>query len=150
MNHFDLVEFGAKLGIFFVPFLFALCFHEFAHGLVAKWLGDNTAEMAGRLSLNPMVHADPVGTWILPIVSIALNSPFFFGWAKPVPVNSRNLKHRMDMFWVSLAGPLSNVFLALVSTPFRHRHFAAAEDVYFHQFILGRVQFDPHSPARWR
>ncbi len=116
MNHFDIVEFGARLGIFFVPFLFALCFHEFAHGLVAKWKGDNTAEQAGRLSLNPMVHADPIGTWVLPIVSIAFASPFFFGWAKPVPVNSRNLKNKMDMFWIALAGPLSNIFLALVAT----------------------------------
>ena len=101
----------------FVPFLFALCFHEFAHGLVAKLKGDNTAELAGRLSLNPLVHADLIGTWILPISAILLGSPFFFGWAKPVPVNSRNLKHpRQDMFWIALAGPASNIFLALVST----------------------------------
>ena len=116
MNNFDIVEFGARLGIFFVPFLFALCFHEFAHGLVAKWKGDNTAELAGRLSLNPMVHADPIGTWVLPIAAILFSSPFFFGWAKPVPVNTRNLKNPMDLFWIALAGPLSNVFLALVAT----------------------------------
>ncbi len=108
---------GMKLGMFFVPFLFALCFHEFAHGLVAKWCGDLTAERSGRLSLNPMVHADPLGTWVLPIVALLFNSPFFFGWAKPVPVNQRNLRRpRQDMFWVALAGPASNVLLALVST----------------------------------
>lgn len=112
----DLIAIGARLGMFFVPFLFALCFHEFAHGFVAKLKGDNTAELEGRLSLNPMAHADPIGTWVLPIVSIVFGSPFFFGWAKPVPVNSRNLKNRLDMFWISLAGPMSNILLALVST----------------------------------
>lgn len=117
MNNFNMVEFGARLGIFFVPFLFALCFHEFAHGLVAKWLGDRTAEQSGRLTLNPMAHADPIGTWTLPILAVLLNSPFFFGWAKPVPVNSRNLKNpARDMFWVALAGPMSNILLALVAT----------------------------------
>ncbi|MGE0528583.1 MAG: site-2 protease family protein [Bdellovibrionales bacterium] len=111
----DFIELGAKLGMFFVPFLFALCFHEFAHGWVAKLRGDNTAEISGRLSLNPMAHADPIGTWLLPLSAILFSSPFFFGWAKPVPVNSRNLrKPREDMFWIAVAGPLSNVFLALV------------------------------------
>lgn len=111
----DFIEIGAKLGMFFVPFLFALCFHEWAHGFVAKLRGDNTAEMMGRLTLNPMAHADPIGTWVLPIAAIVLNSPFFFGWAKPVPVNERNLKRPgRDMFWVALAGPMSNVFLAVV------------------------------------
>lgn len=117
MNDFDLLEIAAKLGMFFVPFLFALCFHEFAHGLVAKWRGDNTAQMMGRLTMNPFAHADLLGTWILPIAAIALNSPFFFGWANPVPVNERNLKRpRQDMFWVALAGPASNVLLALIGT----------------------------------
>ena len=117
MDQFDLLKFGAQLGMYFVPFLFALCFHEFAHGVVAKMRGDNTAELAGRLSLNPFVHADPIGTWVLPILAILFSSPFFFGWAKPVPVNSRNLKHpQKDMFWIAIAGPLSNLFLALVST----------------------------------
>ena len=113
----DIVEIGGKLALFFVPFLFALCFHEYAHGLVAKWRGDDTAEQMGRLTLNPMAHADMIGTFILPISAIVFGIPLFFGWAKPVPVNTRNLKNvRTDMFWIALAGPLSNVLLAVVST----------------------------------
>src|SRR3954467_10390959 len=104
MDQMNFLALGNQLGMVFVPFLFALCFHEFAHGLVAKWRGDNTAEISGRLSLNPFVHADPIGTFLLPIGAIILNSGFFFGWAKPVPVNSRNLRNpRWDMFWVALA-----------------------------------------------
>jgi Zn-dependent protease len=115
----DPMEIGVKLGLIFVPFLFALCFHEYAHGLVAKWRGDNTAEQLGRLTLNPMAHADMVGTFILPVAAIIFNSPIFFGWAKPVPVNGRNLKNiRTDMFWIALAGPMSNIFLAVVATIF--------------------------------
>lgn len=106
-----------KLVTFFGPLLFALCFHEYAHGLVAKWRGDNTAERLGRLTLNPLAHADMMGTVIFPIMSILLGSPFIFGWAKPVPVEVRNLKNvRTDMFWIALAGPLSNILLALVTT----------------------------------
>lgn len=111
----DIVDFGAKIALIYIPFLFALCFHEFAHGYVAKIRGDNTAEMMGRLSLNPMVHLDWFGTVILPLISIATNLNMFFGWAKPVPVNERNLKRpRTDMFWIALAGPMSNVFLAVI------------------------------------
>ncbi|MEK2688711.1 site-2 protease family protein [Bdellovibrio sp. GT3] len=111
----DIAEIGAKIGIYFIPFLFALCFHEYAHGWVARLRGDNTAEQMGRLSMNPLVHMDMVGTLILPLVSIVLATPIFFGWAKPVPVNTRNLKNpRVDMFWIALAGPLSNILLAIV------------------------------------
>jgi Zn-dependent protease len=117
MDQINFVEFGMRVGMIFVPLLFALCFHEFSHGLVAKWLGDRTAELQGRLSLNPAVHADLFGTWILPLTSILMGGGFLFAWAKPVPVNSRNLKHpRQDLFWIALAGPMSNVILALVST----------------------------------
>lgn len=111
----DFIEIGAKVGIYFIPFLFALCFHEYAHGLMARLRGDNTAEMMGRLTMNPVPHMDLIGTLILPLMSIVLATPIFFGWAKPVPVNSRNLKNpRVDMFWIALAGPLSNLFLAMV------------------------------------
>lgn len=115
MGDMDFLELGAKVGMYFVPFLFALCFHEFAHGWVARLKGDRTAEMMGRLTLNPMAHLDILGTVILPLAAIIFGLPFF-GWAKPVPINSRNLKHpREDMFWISLAGPLSNILLAIVA-----------------------------------
>lgn len=111
----DLLAIGAKVGIYFIPFLFALCFHEYAHGWVARRRGDNTAEMMGRLTLNPTSHMDIIGTLVLPMAAIIFSSPIFFGWAKPVPVNPRNLKNpRVDMFWIALAGPLSNVLLAFV------------------------------------
>ncbi|MBC7372008.1 MAG: site-2 protease family protein, partial [Bdellovibrionaceae bacterium] len=101
----DMMEIGAKIGVYYIPFLFALCFHEYAHGFVAKMLGDNTAEMLGRLTLHPVVHMDMLGTVALPLMAIVFNSPIFFGWAKPVPVNARNLKNpKKDMFWVALAG----------------------------------------------
>lgn len=114
MSNFSLVEFGAKVGLLFIPFLFALCFHEFAHGYIAKLKGDRTAELMGRLTLNPLAHMDPIGTFLLPMAALFLGFPFF-GWAKPVPVNERNLRHpKEDMFWISLAGPLSNVLLAFI------------------------------------
>ncbi len=107
----DIVQ---KLVIYFGPFLFALCFHEFAHGWVARRKGDKTAEVMGRLTMNPLAHIDPMGTLFLPIMSILTGLPGI-GWAKPVPVDARNLKHpRQDMFWIALAGPVSNVFLAVV------------------------------------
>lgn len=106
-----------QLLVFFVPLLFSLCFHEFAHGWVAKLRGDNTAELMGRLTMNPVVHMDPIGTVLFPVATIMMGSPVTFGWAKPVPVNSRNLSHPVkDMFWIALAGPLSNILLALLAT----------------------------------
>lgn len=117
MDQFNVVEIGYEIGMNFVPFLFALCFHELAHGLTAKYLGDNTAERRGRLTLNPAAHADMLGTWILPLSAILFRTHFMFGWAKPVPVDARNLKHPLkDMFWIAAAGPASNIFLALVAT----------------------------------
>jgi Zn-dependent protease len=111
----DFLEIGARFFIYFIPFLFALSFHEFAHGWVAQLKGDRTAQMMGRLTLNPMAHADPIGTIALPMLAIATGFPFF-GWAKPVPVDERNFKNpRNDMFWVALAGPMSNILLAIVA-----------------------------------
>ncbi len=112
----DLVEVGSKISLFFIPFLFAICFHEWAHALVARIKGDPTAEMMGRLTLNPLPHIDPLGTVVFPMLAILSGGFFFFGWAKPVPVSVRNLKEpSKDMFWIAIAGPLSNLFLAVVA-----------------------------------
>ncbi|RME16258.1 MAG: site-2 protease family protein [Bdellovibrio sp.] len=113
---FNLIEALGKLAMLYLPLLFSLCFHEYAHAFVAKIKGDNTAELMGRLTLNPFAHMDIVGTLVLPVMAILMSWGFLFGWAKPVPVNPRNLKDPLkDMFWVSLAGPLSNVLLALLA-----------------------------------
>lgn len=117
-NSMDFLELARNLISFFTILLFSLCFHEFAHGFVAKLKGDNTAEMMGRLTMNPFPHMDMTGTVMLPVLTIVFNSMGahlpLFGWAKPVPVNGRNLKNpKSDMFWIALAGPMSNVFLAL-------------------------------------
>lgn len=110
----DLYEFGAKIALIYVPLLFSLCIHEYSHGLVAKWKGDNTADYQGRLNLNPLSHADPIGTFLLPLSMLWLNGPIL-GWGKPVPVDERNMKNpRVDMFWVAFAGPISNILMAIL------------------------------------
>jgi Zn-dependent protease len=102
-----------------VPMILSLTVHEFAHAWSAKKLGDPTAEAEGRLTLNPVAHIDPMGTIILPIILIISNAGFFFGWAKPVPVNpmrfTRKVTMRTGMLIVAAAGPLSNLVLATIS-----------------------------------
>ena len=101
-----------KMFMFYVPLLFSLCVHEWAHAFTAKIKGDLTAEDQGRLTLNPVAHIDWMGTVLLPLLAIMTALPVF-GWAKPVPVQEANLKKpKSDMFWIALAGPLSNFFLA--------------------------------------
>jgi Zn-dependent protease len=93
----------------------ALTFHEFAHGWVARRLGDHTAESQGRLTLNPKDHIDPFGTILLPAMLILMKSPVVFGWAKPVPIDPRNFRDpRRGMMWSALGGPVINLFLAAV------------------------------------
>jgi Zn-dependent protease len=105
-----------EIAVWLVPLVIAIVFHEVAHGLVARRLGDPTAESKGRLSLNPIKHIDPFGTVILPML-LALSHAPMFGWAKPVPVNySRLNSPRRDMVLVALAGPGMNLILALVGT----------------------------------
>ncbi len=99
----------------FPPFLFALTVHEFAHAFVAYRLGDHTASLQGRLTINPIPHMDPVGTVLVPILQMLVPGAPLIGWAKPVPVNPYNFRHpRKDNLLVSLAGPLSNFLLAIL------------------------------------
>jgi Zn-dependent protease len=108
-------------------------FHEAAHGFVAYHFGDDTAWQAGRVTFNPLKHIDRFGTIILPALLILMRSPFLFGYAKPVPVNFRRLdRPRRDMVWVALAGPVTNVLLAVVSS-----------------LLFYGVDLVPPSPAEW-
>jgi Zn-dependent protease len=109
------------ISVWVLPLVIAITFHEAAHGFVAHRLGDNTAWERGRVSFNPLKHIDPVGTLILPAVLLLSHSPFLFGYAKPVPVNFRALRNpRIDMVWVALAGPATNIALALVAATAFH------------------------------
>ena len=101
-----------------VPVVFAITLHEAAHGYAAKRFGDRTAELAGRITLNPLRHVDPIGTILVPGMLLLMakygGPPFVFGWAKPVPVNFGNLRHpKRDMLWVAAAGPGVNLAMAV-------------------------------------
>ncbi|HYA12479.1 MAG TPA: site-2 protease family protein [Thermodesulfovibrionales bacterium] len=113
----DFTSIARQLIIAAIPILIAITFHEVAHGFVANRLGDPTAKMMGRLTLNPIAHIDPIGTIIVPIMLfIFSNGAFIFGTAKPVPVNFHNLKNpRRDSAFVSAAGPATNVIIAIIS-----------------------------------
>lgn len=107
------LTFAQKIAIWFIPVIFAITLHEVAHGYVASLFGDQTARLSGRLSLNPLKHIDPLGTVVVPLFMLLLAN-FIFGWAKPVPVDPRNLRHpRRDMAVVALAGPVSNLLMAI-------------------------------------
>lgn len=104
-----------KIVIWAIPILFAISLHEVAHGWVASWFGDQTARLSGRLSFNPIKHMDLFGTVIVPVlILLATHFQFVFGWAKPVPVDARNMRYpRRDMAIVSAAGPLANLLMAI-------------------------------------
>ncbi|HVW65832.1 MAG TPA: site-2 protease family protein [Nitrosospira sp.] len=102
-----------NIAIYALPVIFAITLHEAAHGYVAKYFGDLTAYAQGRVSLNPIRHIDPIGTILLPLMTLLLGG-ILFGWAKPVPVDFSALRHpKQDMLWVALAGPGANLFMAL-------------------------------------
>ena len=110
-----------KASLYVVPLLFGVVAHEVAHGWVAEKFGDPTARMMGRITLNPFVHIDLVGTVILPLLLIISHAPFLFGWAKPVPVQFDRLRGgRQSMAWVALAGPMTNFLLAACSALIYH------------------------------
>lgn len=109
----------AQFFLLALPVLAAIVFHEVSHGWVANRFGDPTAARMGRLTLNPIPHIDLFGTILLPIILYISRAPFLFGYAKPVPVNFLNLNHpKRDMVWVALAGPLTNILLAIASVLF--------------------------------
>ncbi|MCZ6717791.1 MAG: site-2 protease family protein [Gammaproteobacteria bacterium] len=110
MNELSLLQ---KILVWAPPVLFAITFHELAHGWMARRLGDPTAEMLGRLTLNPIKHVDPIGTVLVPTV-LLLAGGFIFGWAKPVPVTWENLKNpKRDMALVAIAGPAANLLMII-------------------------------------
>ncbi|ABE50142.1 MULTISPECIES: site-2 protease family protein [Methylobacillus] len=103
-----------KIAIYALPVVFAITVHEAAHGYIARYFGDTTAESLGRITLNPIKHIDPIGTILVPALLVFSGTGFLFGWAKPVPVDYarlRNPKH--DMRWVAAAGPASNFLMAI-------------------------------------
>jgi Zn-dependent protease len=105
-----------SVSVWVLPLVIAITFHEAAHGFVAHHFGDNTAWDRGRVSFNPLKHIDPFGTLVMPAILLLSHSPFLFGYAKPVPVNFGALRNpRIDMVWVALAGPGTNILLALVA-----------------------------------
>jgi Zn-dependent protease len=113
MGNIDLSQILQGIAVGAIPILFAVTLHEVAHGWMARRHGDRTAEMLGRLSLNPIKHIDPVGTILVPIFLWATVG-FIFGWAKPVPVAFRNLNNpKRDMVWVALAGPFANIVMGV-------------------------------------
>ncbi len=116
MNNLSTIQ---TVAVYILPLIFAITIHEAAHAYAAHRLGDNTANLYGRLSLNPINHIDPIGTVVFPLISIVAGSMIgggglIFGWAKPVPINFGKLHNpKRDIFWVASAGPLSNLAMAL-------------------------------------
>jgi Zn-dependent protease len=130
------------IAIYALPVIFAITLHEAAHGYVAKRFGDLTAEMAGRVSLNPIRHIDPVGTILVPLTmfmasKLMLGGGFLFGWAKPVPINFNQLRRpKRDMLWVAAAGPGANLLMAFFWAAIIKFGIAIPESAYAKPIVL--------------
>ena len=139
----DFSELIQTILIYALPVLFAITLHEAAHGYVAHRLGDNTAWMMGRVTLNPLPHIDPLGTVLMPILLyVATGGSFLFGYAKPVPVRFGHLHHpKRDMVWVAVAGPLSNLIQAVLwGVVFYILHIAEVNERYFMEVCKAGLQ----------
>ena len=110
----DLALIIQRIAVYAIPLIFAITLHEAAHAFAARYFGDNTAYMLGRMTLNPIKHIDPIWTILVPLVLVLMSSPFVFGAAKPVPVNFGALRNpKRDSIWVALAGPLANLAMMI-------------------------------------
>lgn len=112
----DLMQNLQMMTVQLPPFIIAVIFHEFAHAWMAARFGDQTAQLSGRLTLNPLPHIDPIGTILFPLINMVGGTSFLIGWAKPVPINPNFFtKMRVGLFWVAFAGPLMNFILGFFS-----------------------------------
>ena len=128
-------------GIMLLVLIFSVIVHEVMHGVAADWLGDKTARYAGRLTLNPIPHIDPIGSILFPLVLVLTNSPILFGWAKPVPYNLYNLRPgRFSEAIVAIAGPASNFAIALMfALAIRINVLPSANDLFFLIVIMNMM-----------
>jgi Zn-dependent protease len=131
-------SFIQQISIMVLPLLLAVITHEVAHGWVAGKLGDPTARLSGRLTFNPLPHIDPIGSILIPAILLLSQSPFLFGYAKPVPVNFHNLRNpKRDMVWVAMAGAAANLLLALIFSIFLR--LLISSDFFWDQPLIGAV-----------
>ncbi len=129
------------IAVYAIPVLFAITVHEASHGYVARMLGDNTAYVLGRVTLNPIKHIDPIGTIAVPLGMVILTG-FMFGWAKPVPVDWSSLRRpKRDMIWVAAAGPAANLLMAIAwAIIFSGLRLADVEERFFFEVARAGIQ----------
>ncbi len=130
------------IAVYAIPVLLAITLHEAAHGYVARLFGDDTAHRAGRITLNPLKHIDPIGTIAVPLVILLLTKGMLFGWAKPVPVSVGRLRRpKQDMVWVAAAGPGANLLMAIGWAIFLSAQGAVGlNEVFFRAMAIAGVQ----------